>query len=64
MSHTPDVVRTVLAAVLLALALTGTISSKLGGSKPRRAVLRVVTGGALAMTITYGIGQLAGVAGI
>ncbi|WP_069163198.1 VIT1/CCC1 transporter family protein [Nocardia altamirensis] len=52
------------AAVLVALALTGTISARLGGSGPGRAVLRVVIGGALAMAVTYGIGQLAGVAGI
>ncbi|MFF3569842.1 VIT1/CCC1 transporter family protein [Nocardia jiangxiensis] len=52
------------AAVLIALALTGSISSRLGGSNPRRAVLRVVIGGALAMAVTYGIGQLAGVSGL
>ncbi|MEV0032902.1 VIT family protein [Nocardia sp. NPDC050793] len=52
------------AAVLLALALTGSISARLGGSDPVRAVLRVVLGGALAMLVTYGIGQLADVAGI
>ncbi|QLY30627.1 VIT1/CCC1 transporter family protein [Nocardia huaxiensis] len=52
------------AAVLVALAITGSISSRLGGSNPRKAVLRVVIGGALAMAVTYGIGQLAGVSGI
>ncbi|MCP2320732.1 putative Fe2+/Mn2+ transporter, VIT1/CCC1 family [Nocardia amikacinitolerans] len=52
------------AAVLVALALTGSVSARLGGSDPRRAVLRVVLGGALAMLVTYGIGQLADVAGI
>jgi len=52
------------AAVLLALALTGTISARLGGGDPRRAVLRIVAGGAIAMMVTYGIGQLLGVAGI
>jgi VIT1/CCC1 family predicted Fe2+/Mn2+ transporter len=51
-------------AVLVALALTGTISARLGGSDRRRAVVRVVVGGALAMIVTYLIGQLAGVAGI
>ncbi|WP_067828001.1 VIT1/CCC1 transporter family protein [Nocardia inohanensis] len=51
-------------AVLVALALTGSVSSRLGGSDPRRAVLRVVIGGALAMAVTYGIGQLADVSGI
>ncbi|WP_067574700.1 VIT1/CCC1 transporter family protein [Nocardia acidivorans] len=52
------------AAVLVALAITGTVSARLGGGDSRRAVLRVVIGGALAMAVTYGIGQLAGVSGI
>ncbi|WP_174188128.1 VIT1/CCC1 transporter family protein [Nocardia barduliensis] len=52
------------AAVLAALALTGSVSARLGGSSRGRAVLRVVLGGALAMAVTYGIGQLADVAGI
>jgi VIT1/CCC1 family predicted Fe2+/Mn2+ transporter len=52
------------AAVLVALAATGTVSAGLGGSRRGRAVLRVVIGGALAMAITYGIGQLAEVSGI
>ncbi|MBH0776894.1 VIT1/CCC1 transporter family protein [Nocardia bovistercoris] len=51
-------------AVLVALALTGSVSARLGGSRRGRAVVRVVIGGALAMGVTYGIGQLAGVAGI
>jgi vacuolar iron transporter family protein len=49
-------------AVLLALALTGTISARLGGSKVRRAVLRVVVGGALGLALTYGVGHLFGTA--
>ena len=32
-------------AVLVALALAGTVSARLGGSNPRRAVIRVVIGG-------------------
>ncbi|WP_405166888.1 VIT family protein [Nocardia sp. NBC_01499] len=52
------------AAVLVALAVTGSVSARLGGSDRGRAVLRVVIGGALAMAVTYGIGQLAGVAGL
>ncbi|MBF6214113.1 VIT family protein [Nocardia puris] len=48
--------------VLVALALTGSISARLGGSPRRKAIRRVVLGGALAMVITYGIGQVAGVA--
>ncbi|MET8795627.1 VIT family protein [Nocardia sp. NPDC004568] len=51
-------------AVLLALALTGSISAGLGGSSRPRAMARVVIGGALAMAVTYGIGQLADVTGI
>ncbi|RDI46298.1 VIT1/CCC1 transporter family protein [Nocardia mexicana] len=49
------------AAVLLALAVTGSISARLGGSNPRRATARVVIGGALAMAITFAIGQIPGV---
>ncbi|MGW4715866.1 VIT1/CCC1 transporter family protein [Nocardia sp. NPDC004260] len=52
------------AAVLAALALTGSVSARLGGSARGRAVVRVVLGGALAMAVTYGIGQLAGIAGV
>ncbi|MEV0251314.1 VIT family protein [Nocardia sp. NPDC050712] len=51
-------------AVLVALAATGSVSARLGGSDRGRAVLRVVVGGALAMAVTYGIGQLAGLSGI
>jgi VIT1/CCC1 family predicted Fe2+/Mn2+ transporter len=47
-------------AMILALALTGSVSARLGGSEPRRAMLRVVVGGAIAMAITYGIGRLVG----
>ncbi|PTR32089.1 VIT1/CCC1 family predicted Fe2+/Mn2+ transporter [Rhodococcus sp. OK519] len=51
-------------AVLIALAITGSLSARLGGARRSRAVLRVVAGGALAMAVTYGIGQLLGVAGV
>jgi VIT1/CCC1 family predicted Fe2+/Mn2+ transporter len=47
-------------AVLIALAVTGWISARLGGAKPGRAIYRVVIGGALAMAVTYGIGHLVG----
>ncbi len=47
-------------AVLIALAITGWISARLGGSDPRRATMRVLIGGALAMAITFGIGHLVG----
>lgn len=45
-------------SVVFALALTGTISAKIGGASINRAIFRVVLGGILAMTITYGIGRL------
>lgn len=51
-------------AVLLALALTGAVSARLGGANRRRAVVRVVLGGAIAMVITYAVGHLLGVAGV
>jgi vacuolar iron transporter family protein len=49
-------------AVLFALALTGAFSARLGGSDVRRAVLRMVIGGALGLAFTYGIGHLFGTA--
>lgn len=48
------------AAVLLALALTGALGAHLGHSSKRRAALRVVAGGALALLVTYGIGTALG----
>jgi VIT1/CCC1 family predicted Fe2+/Mn2+ transporter len=48
------------AAVLVALGLAGAVSARLGGSNVRRAVLRVVIGGALGLAFTYGIGHLFG----
>ncbi|WP_431233396.1 VIT1/CCC1 transporter family protein [Mycolicibacterium psychrotolerans] len=47
-------------AVLIALGVTGWVSARLGGANPRRAIYRVVIGGALAMGITFGIGHLVG----
>jgi VIT1/CCC1 family predicted Fe2+/Mn2+ transporter len=48
------------AVVLLALGLAGGIGARLGGAPPRRAVLRVVLGGAVGLAVTYGIGYLVG----
>ncbi|MEI2733220.1 MAG: VIT family protein [Dermatophilaceae bacterium] len=48
------------AGVVGALALTGVLSARLGGSGWRRPVARNVVGGWLAMTLTYGIGALVG----
>ena len=47
-------------SVLIALVLTGTVSAALGGARKMRAVMRVVLGGAVAMLVTYGIGQMVG----
>ena len=47
-------------AVLAALALTGAVSASIGGSNARRAVIRVVIGGAAGLALTYGIGHLFG----
>lgn len=51
-------------SVLVALALTGILSAKIGGSNVLKATVRVVMGGALAMIVTYSIGSLFGVQGI
>lgn len=51
-------------AVLVALVLTGTISARIGGSRPLRATLRVVIGGALALAATFLVGRLLGTAGL
>jgi VIT1/CCC1 family predicted Fe2+/Mn2+ transporter len=50
------------AAVLLALALAGAVSARIGGSSPVRAVARVVLGGAAGLALTWGIGYLFGTA--
>lgn len=51
-------------AVLLALAVTGTVSARIGGSPPLRASVRLVVGGALALLITWVIGTLLGTTGV
>ncbi len=53
------------AGVLLALAVTGTLGAKWGGS-PRygKAALRVVVGGALALAVTFAVGSLLGASGV
>ncbi len=50
------------AAVVVALAVTGTVSARLGGAPAGRAVLRNVVGGSIAMLVTYGVGSLVGLA--
>lgn len=50
------------AAVLVALVITGAVSAGLGGAPKVPAVLRNVIGGGLALAITYAIGHLVGAA--
>ena len=52
-----------LAAVLLGMALTGSISARIGGAARRPAVFRNVVGGACVMGITYAVGLLIGASG-
>ena len=47
-------------AVVLALALTGWASARLGYSRPGRAVVRNMLGGLFAMAVTYAIGAALG----
>ena len=49
-------------AVVVALTLTGYVSARLGGAPVARAMARNVVGGGLAMVITYGVGNLVGLA--
>jgi len=49
-------------AVLAALTITGYASATVGGASRKRAILRVVLGGAVAMALTYLIGHLFGAA--
>lgn len=51
-------------SVIFALILTGLLSANVSGANPVKATVRVVIGGALAMIITYLVGQLFGVTGI
>ena len=52
------------AAVLVALAVTGATSARIGGSPWLRPTLRVVIGGALALGATFLIGTLLGTSGV
>lgn len=52
------------ASVIVALAVTGVVSAKIGGADVFKAVARVVLGGVFAMTVTYFIGKLFNVSGI
>jgi VIT1/CCC1 family predicted Fe2+/Mn2+ transporter len=47
-------------AVLVALAITGTVAAHLGGSGKSRSAIRLVIGGALALAATWLVGSLLG----
>ncbi|MEV4320066.1 VIT family protein [Actinocrispum sp. NPDC049592] len=47
---------------VLALALTGSISARLGGAPRLPAIMRNIGGGVVAMAVTYAIGHLVGTA--
>jgi len=49
-------------ATIFALILTGTLSAKFGNAPVKHAIVRVTTGGALAMAVTYAIGHIVGAA--
>jgi len=51
-------------SVIIALAMTGALSAKIGGANIAKAMVRVISGGVLAMTVTYYIGKLFSVSGI
>jgi VIT1/CCC1 family predicted Fe2+/Mn2+ transporter len=51
-------------AVLAALAVTGVISARIGGTSVARTVTRVVVGGALALGATFLVGWLLGTTGV
>lgn len=50
--------------VLLALAVTGALGARLGGSPMLRPTIRVVVGGAIALAATFLIRTLLGTTGI
>lgn len=50
----------IFALTLVSLALTGTLSAKLGGARVGRSVARVVVGGAIALAATFLVGSLFG----
>ena len=49
-------------AVLIALAVAGAVSARIGGSSVRLAVTRIVVGGGAGLALTYTIGRLFGTA--
>ncbi|MDL5350878.1 VIT family protein [Microbacterium sp. zg-YB36] len=57
-------VPTTFVAVLLALAITGAVAARIGGSSPARAMIRTVIGGALALAATFAVGTLLDTSGV
>lgn len=55
-------IATTVIAVVVALVSTGYLSASVAGASRARAIFRVVTGGLIAMAITYFIGSLFGAA--
>lgn len=51
-------------SVIIALAITGAVSAKVGQANAPKAMLRVISGGALAMIVTYSIGKYFKINGI
>ncbi len=48
-------------SVLIALVVTGYLSARVGGANTKKAIIRVVIGGVLAMAVTYSVGYIFGV---
>jgi len=51
-------------SVVIALAITGTLSARFGSAPARPAIVRVTAGGVLAMIVTYAIGHVIGTVGL
>lgn len=51
-------------SVVLALIITGGLSAHAGRADKMKAIVRVVIGGMIAMSVTFGVGKLFGVVGI
>lgn len=45
-------------SVIIALAITGVLSARAGGSDVWKATIRVIIGGAVAMVVTYSVGRI------
>ncbi len=51
-------------SVVIALIITGALSARAGGAPKQKAIIRVVSGGLIAMAVTFGIGKLFGLTGL